>query len=613
MSRFPFPFTAVTGQERLKLALILNAVNPAIGGVLIAGEKGTAKSTLVRGLASAAGRRVVEIPLNVTEDRLVGTLDLSSAVNDGGRKFEKGLLYEADGNFLYVDEINLLGTHISNILTEVVSSGENIIQREGISYRHSCRCIPVGTMNPEEGALHPQLLDRFGLFVSAQSEKDVQIRAEIIRRRLEYERGPEMFCRKYQYEEELLAEKISAASCRLKEITVPEETMQLIALTADRACCEGNRCEIILAETARALCAWRGGCMVSDEDVSGAAQMVLPYRMRNAPPAEAAGNSESAQERSSEDSPENEAAEENTADTPQQASQPEEPDDQPGSVERAGSELPLSADGIKANYGKNGGSGKRSRTIAGELSGRYVRSTIPSGKCRDVALIPTLCCAALNQRQRPPPEGMSIAVRSSDLRCKIREKRTGATILFVVDASGSMGAKRRMRAVKGAVRGLLSEAYQKRDRVGVVAFRGSGAQVLLSITSSPELARRRMDELPTGGKTPLAAGLAAAAELLRAERIRMPDALQYLVLISDGRANVPLNSTDAFEDALSVAERISLAQAGTMVLDTENSYIRFGFARKIAERMGAEYIRLDEVTGSAVEENVLGLVSNDVK
>ncbi len=607
-SSFLYPFTAIVGQEQLKLALILNAVDPAIGGVLISGEKGTAKSTAVRGLASLSGRKTIEIPLNVTEDRLVGTLDLAEAVNGGDKHFESGLLYEADGNFLYVDEINLLGTHISGILAEVIACRENNVRRDGITFSHPCRCIPIGTMNPEEGTLRPQLLDKFGLFVNVSGESDVELRTEVIRCRLEYEHDPKCFCEKYKSQEEKLAEQICKAAERLEKISLSEEMLRLCALTANQALCEGNRCEIILAETAKAICAWRNGNEVSADDVSEAAKMVLPHRMRNAPQTEnAAQNTER-----SDNTEQSEAAEQEKADIPQDSSaQAEKNDEHSEKVEASRDELPLSADGINSASGKNGGSGKRSRTITNENSGRYIRSTIPHEKCYDIAIIPTLCNAALNQKQRVPENGMKLAVKSSDLRLKIREKRTGATILFVVDASGSMGAKRRMRAVKGAVRGLLSEAYRKRDRVGVVAFRGGGAQTLLSITGSPELARKCMDELPTGGKTPLAAGISAACELLRAERIRTPDALQYMILISDGKANIPIRSKDAFNDALTAAEQVRLSGIGTMVLDTENSYIRFGFAKQIAERMDAKYINLDEVTGSAVEENVRDFINSE--
>ena len=607
----PYPFTAIVGQERIKLALILNLVDPAVGGVLISGEKGTAKSTAVRAIAALSGRKTVEVPLNVTEDRLVGTLDLTNAVNSGEKCFEKGLLYEAEGNFLYVDEINLLGTHISGILAEVIASQENIVSRDGIEYRHPCRCIPIGTMNPEEGTLRPQLLDKFGLFVNVSGEEDIELRTEVIRRRLEYELDPESFCARFRPQEEKLARQIIDAKKRLERLSISEKILRLCALAANSALCEGNRCEIILAETAKALCAWRNGAEVTADDVSEAAKFVLPHRMRNAPQEETVQQNTETSDKN--ESPENTEDNSQTETEPPQdtALQEENSAEQNEKAEAAGDELPLSAEGIKSAAGKNGGSGKRSKTIANENSGRYVRSTVPHGKCTDIAIIPTLCNAALNQRRRTPENGMKLSVRPSDIRKKIREKRTGATILFAVDASGSMGAKRRMRAVKGAVKGLLSEAYRKRDRVGVVAFRGNGAQTLLNITGSPELARKCMDELPTGGKTPLAAGIAAACELLRAERIRTPDALQYLILISDGKANVPLRSDDPFGDALTAAEQVRLSGVGAMVLDTENSYIRFGFAKQIAERMDAQYISLDEVTGSAVEENVREFINNE--
>lgn len=607
----PYPFTAIVGQERLKLALILNLVDPAVGGVLISGEKGTAKSTAVRAIAALSGRKTVEVPLNVTEDRLVGTLDLTNAVNSGEKCFEKGLLYEADGNFLYVDEINLLGTHISGILAEVIASQENIVSRDGIEYRHPCRCIPIGTMNPEEGTLRPQLLDKFGLFVNVPGEEDIELRTEVIRRRLEYELDPESFCARFRPQEEKLARQIIDAKKRLERLSISEKILRFCALAANSALCEGNRCEIILAETAKALCAWRNGAEVTADDVSEAAKFVLPHRMRNAPQEETVQQNTETSDKN--EPPENTEDNSQTETEPPQdtALQEENSAEQNEKAEAAGDELPLSAEGIKSAAGKNGGSGKRSKTIANENSGRYVRSTVPHGKCTDIAVIPTLCNAALNQRRRTPENGMKLSVRPSDIRKKIREKRTGATILFAVDASGSMGAKRRMRAVKGAVKGLLSEAYRKRDRVGVVAFRGNGAQTLLNITGSPELARKCMDELPTGGKTPLAAGIAAACELLRAERIRTPDALQYLIFISDGKANVLLRSDDPFGDALTAAEQVRLSGVGAMVLDTENSYIRFGFAKQIAERMDAQYISLDEVTGSAVEENVREFINNE--
>lgn len=604
-----FPFTAISAQENLKLALILCSINPLIGGVLISGEKGTSKSTAVRALAAVSGRKMVEIPLNITEDRLVGTLELTEIVKNGGIRFEKGLLAEADGNFLYVDEVNLLGKRIVGILTEVISSGENIVQRDGVSYSHSCRCIPIGTMNPEEGNLNPQLLDKFGLFVQITGEKDIAIRAEIIRRRLEYENCAKTFYDKYSSAETKLSKHISEAKMRVGKVVITDDVFYLIALTANNAHCEGNRCEIILAETAKALCAWRGGETVSEQDISEAAKMVLPHRMRN--PVQPTEVEKSTQSDNSQDCSESTEPIEQS-ETPNNFSASTELNEtKKETTDLSDDELSISIGAIKNAAGKNGGSGKRSKTVTSEKVGRYIRSTIPNGKCRDVALIPTLCTAALNRHLQVSAGKIKLAVKKSDLRKKVRERRTGASILFVVDSSGSMGAKRRMRAVKGAVKGLLSEAYQKRDRVGIVSFHGSRANVLLSITGSPELARKRMDELPTGGKTPLADGIFRACELLRAERIRNPDVIQYLILISDGKANVPLFGGEPFEDALKAAEMVRSFGVGAMVLDAENGYIRFGFAKKIAEQMNAEYIALDEITASAVEENVRNFITND--
>lgn len=606
---YEFPFTAVAGQENVKLALILNAINPRIGGVLISGEKGTAKSTLVRALATISDKTVTEIPLNVTEDRLVGTLDISAIVNSGKHCFEKGLLYHADGNFLYIDEVNLLSAHISNILAEVVARGENFVERDGISYCHPCHCILVGTMNPEEGFLRPQLLDKFGLYVNAEGEKDIDVRSEIICRRLRYESDPIMFCDRYAKSEMELSKHIRSASDRLNAIVTPNEVLQLIALTAHQSGCEGNRCEIILVETAKALCAWRGSNEVNGDDVSNAAQLVLPHRMKTNPPSETV-QCES-DDRSKKQNVETEKSEVENAPLEECNSNSESMDQiQHESTEKSDEEIPLTVDGIKG-VSKNGiGSGKRCKVNTDESFGRYVRSSIPHEKVSDIALVPTLCTAAVNQHYRTLTKGMKIVIKKSDFRKKLREKRTGATILFLVDASSSMGAKRRMRAVKGAVSGLLSEAYRKRDRVGVIAFRGDSAQVILNITGSPTMAKKCMESLPTGGKTPLADGIVAADALLKAERIKIPDAVLYLVLISDGKANVARYSDNPFEDAKRAAEQIGLSGVGVMVLDTESGYIRFGFAKQLAEWMNAQYIKLDDISRSAVELNVREFISD---
>lgn len=601
-----FPFTAVIGQEKLKLALILNVINPDINGVLISGEKGTAKSTLVRGLAHLIkDMHVVEVPLNITEDRLVGTLNFTGSIKDGKRHIEYGVLGKADGQFLYIDEVNLLSAHISNIIAEVASKGENIIERDGISFSHSCKFIPVGTMNPEEGFLNPQFLDKFGLFVVVSGEKDINKRIEIIRRHLEYEGNTIEYFLKYSNEDKLLAEKISLAKSFLSKVKITEKNIEFAALISRNARCEGNRCEIILIETSRALAAWNGRNYISEEDIRFASELVLPHRMHEVKEHNMNNDTNKVEI-------ENKTEYENTSefddkpniqtDDNDSCEISEENNDEQTDV--ADNKYDISLKTVENRRKKLLGSGRRNKVKSCQSSGRYVKSGVPHKKTNDIAVIPTLCRAALNQRENNQLSNIKILVKPDDFREKIREKRTGATILFVVDASGSMGAKRRMRAVKGAVMSLLSEAYRKRDRVGVVAFKGLSAEVLLNITPSLDLAEKCLRTLPTGGKTPLADGLYKAERLLKAERIRNPDVIQYMVLISDGKTNVPVKSDNALADATEIADIIKCNGINIMVLDTENGYIQFGFAKKLSEHMNAQYVKLDNISSSDISENV---------
>ncbi len=600
-----YPFSAVVGQEDIKLALVLNLINPAIGGVLISGEKGTAKSTLVRALSRLKpDMRVVNVPLNITEDRLTGGLSIESAMKRGVREFEKGLLYAADGGILYIDEVNLLSAHIVNILLTVSSMGENIVEREGISFAHSSRFALVGSMNPEEGQLKPSFLDKFGLYVEARSEKNTKYRAEVIRRRVEYESDPKAFLEKYEAQESLLRKRIENAVAAVRQISLSEPQYALCADIAREGCCAGHRCEIVLAETARANAAWNSRTFVEEEDIRLAAKFVLPHRMRALPEPQPEPEDDCSKDASDQDR-------ESTREAP-----PDLPDS--GSIDMNGEAAKEDTEeiGEKPNLSINSdfrtkklllGSGKRNKAKTDSRSGRYVKARIPRKKTNDIAFDATLRAAALYQRSREK-NGAAIAVKGSDIREKVREKRTGVTILFVVDASGSMGAMRRMRAVKGAVMALLDEAYQKRDRVGIIAFRDKCGETLLSITRSIDLAEKELRVLSTGGKTPVAAGLLQACLLLNAEKLRDPDALQYLVLISDGKANVPLMSSDARADASAMAEKLRKLGIQSMVLDTEKGFIEYGFARELAELMGSSYVKLDAVSKSEITNNVKEMI-----
>lgn len=635
-----FPFAAVCGQEKVKKALILAAINPRIGGVLISGEKGTAKSTLVRGLAQIMeDTDLINLPLNITEDRLVGSIDMGKAIQYGQKELEEGLLKKAHGQFLYVDEVNLLSPHIAGILLEVASTGVNIIEREGISHSHPARFVLVGSMNPEEGILSPQFLDRFGLYVEAKGEREKAVRAEIMHRRLAYEQDPEGFSTQWREAGQVLARRIKSSKSMLKEVQVPEEGYKLAAELAKAGRCAGHRAEIILVETARALAALAQRTELMAGDIREAATYVLPHRLREALVIEEVMTGEPEMDREEAESPaEGEKAPEKGERAPEGCErEPEQDREEPEEgrdpePEKAGNraiedssrvsdenekiegiEKPgetLSIQILPENKSAPQGSGKRNKVRTDSRQGRYIRYRFLHGPLQDIAFDATFRAAAVKQAYRDKGE-LALAVKAEDLREKVREKRTGATLLFVVDASGSMGAKRRMGAVKGAILSLLNDAYQKRDSIGMIAFRKDGAEVLLNITRSVDLAQKCLETLPTGGKTPLAAGLAKAYELLKVNRIKNPEALQYIILVSDGKANLPLFSDQALKDALIVGKKIRHEGIRSMVLDTENSYIQFGFAKELADAMGSVYLKLQNITRTEIEDNIKNVLKKN--
>ncbi len=284
MDDLRYPFAAIVGQEPVKKALLYNLIEPRIGGVLLCGEKGTAKSTIVRGMAALTDQKVVDLPLSITEDMLVGAIDFERTVKEGVRAFSGGVLERADGNILYVDEVNLLPDSIVSTLICAAASGENLVEREGISYRHSCRFVLVGTMNPEEGKLRPQFLDRFGLYVDVAGEPDPDRRAEIIRRRMDYERDPAAFCEKWRGESDALRCRIARARALLEDVAADGEIRRMAGEYAQRAGTQGNRCEVVLIRTAAAIAAWGGRDYVNAEDLKEAAVYVLPHRRRQEPP-----------------------------------------------------------------------------------------------------------------------------------------------------------------------------------------------------------------------------------------------------------------------------------------------------------------------------------------
>jgi magnesium chelatase subunit D len=640
--RHPYPFSAIVGQEDLKLALLVNAVSPEVGGVLVRGEKGTAKSTAVRALASLlpsirvisgcpyscdpeapnpecpAGPhpldaspdtrpvRLVELPVGASTDRLAGTLDIEKALSEGRKAFEPGLLAAAHRGILYVDEVNLLSDHLVDLLLDVAAMGVNHVEREGVSVRHPSRFILVGTMNPEEGELRPQLLDRFGVTVEISGSQDPADRVEVVRRRLRYEAAPEEFSREWSNAEAKLAASVESARLRLPGVGLDEDILFRISTLCAKLGVDGLRGDLVTAKAARTLAAWDARNEVLPDDVKRAALLALSHRRRRGPFEQPGIELEELENALSEDRPDPPedpdggtippATSENDREVSSSVRDPEPSEARTGAGERshAASE-PFDPVRLEVTEkGKGGPLGRRSR-VSGE-SGHPVADREPKENQKDVALAATVRAAAPHQRARGR-EGPGIRVRACDLRQNVREGREGNLILFLVDASGSMAAHKRMSAVKGAVLSLLNDAYQRRDKVALISFRGEGAWILLPPTSSVALAAPRLEVLPTGGRTPLAAGIKKAAEVLMREELRDKERRPLLVLLTDGR-------TTAGPDPQVAAARLRSLGTTSCVVDTEEGYVRLGMAGELAESMGARCLRLEELRADSLVELV---------
>ncbi len=605
-----FPFVAIVGQEKIKKALILNLINSKIGGVLISGEKGTAKSTIVRGLAELMEEiDLVNLPLNITEDRLVGGIDIKKAIVNGEKVLDEGVLQKANGNILYIDEVNLLAEQIVNILLEVSSRGENVIEREGLSYCLPSEFILVGSMNPEEGNLRSQFLDRFGLFVLAEGEKEKESRYKIVKRRLDYESDPVGFNLKWDKKTKRLRNQIEIGKKCISKVIISEENLLFSASLASEGKCAGHRAEITLIETAKAIVAFNEKTIMTEDDIEEAAKYVLPHRIREKIEIEESCDADNDEEKQEEQEENDDNIPLNSEiDTTQ--SLKSSPPTSEEKIEEKWEDIAPNKEEMHLTMQMDGnkkfvGSGKRVKVRTNSEKGRYVKYCFPHEKVTDIALDATIRCAAMHQQE---DNGLMITVKKSDLRKKVREQRTGATILFLVDASGSMGAQRRMGAVKGTILSLLNDAYQKRDSIGMIAFRKETAETLLNITRSVDLAQKCLKKLKTGGKSPLALGLYQSYELLKAEKIKNPQALQYLVIVTDGKANIPLFTQDAIEDALNVGKKIANDGINSLVLHTESGYIRYDFAKKLAEEMESDYIKMEGISHDEVEDHVKNFV-----
>ena len=642
------PFTAIVGQETMKRALILNAINPGIGGVLIRGEKGTAKSTAVRALSdllpeidvirgcpyncdptgdggmciACAGKksrgedlgverrrvRVVDLPLGVTEDRVVGTVDVERAIREGTVTIDPGILAAVNRGILYIDEVNLLDDHVADILLDAAAMGVNVVEREGISFSHPARFILIGTMNPEEGELRPQLLDRFGLQVTVEGIEDPAERVAIVRAAEALEHDPEGLWQAYDPVQEGLREAIVAARQILPSVTIEDALLNAVAEACIGLGIKTHRADIAVVRTARTIAALDGRTAVTRDDVREAMELALPHRMRRKPFEEPNVDPEKLDEalkdaKSEHDHPpgDDAAGGQDGGGRSSGGSATREtvfPTGDPIDVRKVS--MPERRD----LQGEKRISGRRLDAFPGGSRGRYVSARYPTGT-GDIALDATLRAAAPHQALRDR-DGMAIAVRGEDIRERVRVEKVSVACVFVVDASGSMGATKRMESAKGAVLSMLLDSYQHRDRIGLVAFGGSGAEVVLPLCSSVDLAQKRLEDLPTGGRTPLAAGLIKGIEVLRQERRKTGGVIPMMVVISDGRANVSL-SGDVRREILDVAGEIRSQGIRAVVIDTEETGdsfldIRLGYCRTLAEYAGGGYYPITDLSAGALRE-----------
>ena len=626
-----YPFAALVGQEEMRLGLMLCVINPAVGGLLIRGEKGTAKSTAVRGLAALLPGMVLrELPLNATEDRVAGGIDFAASVRSGRAVFQPGLLAAAHRGILYVDEVNLLDDHIVDLVLDAAATGCNVVEREGISFRHRAEFVLIGTMNPEEGELRPQLLDRFGLCVEVRACADPGQRVELLVRREAFDRDPAGFHDRFGPASERLRQEIVRARDRLATLRLPSALRGFIAEMCQGRGVAGHRADLVMEQATLALAALEGASAPGPAHVRRVAPLVLAHRSRAPGPpsaqrepgppetAETEEGGVAAQQEQAQPGPEQE-----NAAGPDGGNRPEGEDAQgPKLEEDAGTSGERQPSGRSRDQvsdiappfqvrpiasGRDRvvrrGSGRRSRSRVAQKQGRASRSAL-RGVEGDIALDATIRAAAPWQRRRTGR--LAIRLEAADFRYRVRERRLGNLLVFVVDASGSMGARGRMAAAKGAVLSLLLDAYQKRDKVTMVGFRRRSAEVLLPVTGSVELAGRLLTTMATGGRTPLAAGLVRGYEQVRNYLVREPDGRPIVIIITDGRANVALGTGRPVEEMT----RIATAMAGDrrvryLVIDTEDTgVVSFGLAAKLAAALEGQYFRIRDISARALVDIV---------
>jgi magnesium chelatase subunit D len=661
-----YPFSAIVEQNAMKMALVLNAVDPSISGVLIRGHKGTGKSTAARALAqllpdievvehcpfnsdsrnpvdpaaldperfsrNTEHRSVsrpmpfVELPLNTTEDRLAGSLQIETALQAGKLRFEPGLLAAANRGILYVDEVNLLEDHLVDLLLDSAASGVNVVEREGVSFAHPSRFILVGTMNPEEGELRPQFLDRFGLCVVVDTVSSPESRETLVRRRLAFESEPGEFIAEWRSADRVIAKQIVAARARLGGVVIPDDLLGRAVRFTQALALQGHRADITILKAARAHAALLDKPAVDAADLAEAARLAVPHRLRVSP-LDSPGAVNDRIDRAlreggvARDLP---APQDDGPDPVDLAEEMAEQMQVPGAM-AAGSILfsflerkqretvfephpDIVAEAVELNGVLRTDKPARAvstATVTGRRRGRFRRSVpvAPGEQGFDLAVQATLRQASVRRAAAGSTDAGAPVANREDFRKKEYVLPAGHLIVFVVDASDSMraGLEARMRAAKGAVLAILRRAYENRSKVALVAFSGTEARVVLPPTSSVEMARPLLEQLPTGGATPFADGLDRAWRLIRSERLKSPELKPVLLIVSDGEANVPLRpGVPAMDELAALASKIAADGIPAVFVDAAAQPGKISPMERIAAQMAASYVPIQNLTAPSL-------------